>query len=118
MDAAYLNKVNLQSKADTLFGEINFLKQVFEMVSSVLMRNPCRSHLTGDLGCKRGRPEMQRCPLGAPFPSHLDSVSLELSIPSNACAHDSWMGALEVGGRESPTVGEGEADPTSIWEMR
>ncbi|XP_066209630.1 keratin, type II cytoskeletal 1b [Saccopteryx leptura] len=30
VDAAYINKVNLQSKVDILFGEVNFLKYLFE----------------------------------------------------------------------------------------
>ncbi|XP_047723620.1 keratin, type II cytoskeletal 1b-like [Prionailurus viverrinus] len=31
VDAAYMGKVDLQSKADALFGEVNFLKYLFEM---------------------------------------------------------------------------------------
>ncbi|XP_019515289.1 PREDICTED: keratin, type II cytoskeletal 1b [Hipposideros armiger] len=31
VDAAYMNKVDLQSKVDALFGEVNFLKQLFEI---------------------------------------------------------------------------------------
>lgn len=55
VDAAYISKVNLQSKVDVLSGEVNFLKHLFEMVSSVLMRNPCLfSYLTRSMGCKRG----------------------------------------------------------------
>ncbi|XP_054983387.1 keratin, type II cytoskeletal 1b [Sorex araneus] len=30
VDAAYMNKVDLQSKVDTLFGEVNFLKYLFD----------------------------------------------------------------------------------------
>ena len=50
MDSAYLSKVDLQSKADTLLEEVDFLKYLFqsvseylkyfyEMMSSVLIRN-------------------------------------------------------------------------------
>lgn len=41
VDSAFMNKVDLQSRVDSLFGEVNFLKQLFEIVSSILIRNPC-----------------------------------------------------------------------------
>lgn len=47
VDAAYMSKVDLQSKMDVLFGEVNFLKYLFQTVSSVLTGNPSLfSHLT------------------------------------------------------------------------
>ena len=48
VDAAYMSKADLESKVNVLFGEISFLKYLFEMVSSVLMRNPSlSSHVIG-----------------------------------------------------------------------
>lgn len=51
VDASYMSKVDLQSKADILFEEVEFLKCLFQlvsdylnylyaMVSSILLRNP------------------------------------------------------------------------------
>lgn len=71
-----MSKVDLESKVNVLFGEISFLKYLFDMVSSVLMRNSSlSSHVTR--GCWRWRPETQHDPLGTPLPSHLSSVELE-----------------------------------------
>lgn len=39
VDAAFMSKSDLQSKVDTLYGEINFLKYLFDTVSAVL-RSP------------------------------------------------------------------------------
>lgn len=72
------------------------------------IRNPCLfSHLTSCTGCKVGRPETKHCPLGN---SHLN--------PLKPSAQDSWMGALEMGGRESPEGGGGEVGTTCVWEIR
>lgn len=40
VDAAFMGKSDLQSKVDTLYGEVNFLKYLFDTVSSVLRRSP------------------------------------------------------------------------------
>lgn len=110
-----MNKVDLQSRVDSLFGEVNFLKQLFEIVSSILIRNPCLfSYLTWGTGCERGRPETQGCLLGTPLPSHLNSVDQESAVLLTLSTYDSWMGVLEKGGVESPEVGEGETIPTSV----
>lgn len=52
-----MSKVDLESKVNVLFGEINFLKYLFETVSSVLARNI--SFLTGHKGY--GRLEGEAC---------------------------------------------------------
>lgn len=45
VDAAFMGKSDLQSKVDTLYGEVNFLKYLFDTVSSVLRRSPLLSPL-------------------------------------------------------------------------
>jgi hypothetical protein len=40
VDAAFMGKSDLQSKVDTLYGEINFLKYLFDTVSEIPRRNP------------------------------------------------------------------------------
>lgn len=40
VDAAFMDKSDLQSKMDILYGEIDFLKYLFETVSAVLRRSP------------------------------------------------------------------------------
>lgn len=40
VDAAFMGKSDLQSKVDTLYGEVNFLKYLFDTVSSFLRRSP------------------------------------------------------------------------------
>ena len=55
VDTAYLQKVDLQSKADVLSGEVNFLKYLFEMVSS--QGTLLFSHLIRHMSCKTGWPE-------------------------------------------------------------
>lgn len=84
VDAAYMSKVDLESKVNVLFGEISFLKYLFEMVSSILMRNPSlSSYVTKGMGCWRGRHETQHDPLGTPLPSHLNSgTGVSLPTPS------------------------------------
>lgn len=45
VDAAFMGKSDLQSKVDTLYGEINFLKYLFDTVSAVPRRNHFSSHI-------------------------------------------------------------------------
>lgn len=40
VDAAFMGKSDLQSKVDTLYAEVNFLKYLFDTVSAVLRRSP------------------------------------------------------------------------------
>ena len=109
MDSAYLSKVDLQSKADTLLEEVDFLKYLFqsvseylkyfyEMMSSVLIRNLSLFYICqGVWDVRGGKSDTQPYPLGVPLPSHLKSAGLEsesfqppkLRIPG---------GALEMGG--------------------
>ena len=108
MDSAYLSKVDLQSKADTLLEEVDFLKYLFrsvseylkyfyEMMSSVLIRNLSLFYICqGVWDVRGGKSDTQPYPLGVPLPSHLKSAGLEsesfqppkLRIPG---------GALEMG---------------------
>lgn len=65
VDSAYLSKVDLQSKADTLLEEVDFLKYLFqsvsqylkyfyEMMNSVLIRNPSLLYICQGVWAVRG----------------------------------------------------------------
>lgn len=43
VDAAYLNKVDLEAKANSLTDEINFLQMLFEAVRSCMCLSPSMS---------------------------------------------------------------------------
>lgn len=43
VDAAYMNKVELEAKVDALQDEINFLRAVYEAVSSILYFWPTKT---------------------------------------------------------------------------
>lgn len=109
-----MSKVDLQSKADALFGEVNFLKYLFDMVSSVLIRNLLFPHISQRVWAVKGeglKPNMTH--LGILLPSRLHSVGLE-STPQ-APVLRFLGGVLEVGGRESPKGGDGAA-LDSTWK--
>lgn len=98
-----MSKADLESKVNVLFGEINFLKCLFEMVSSVFMGNPSlSSHVTKGVGCWRGSPQTQDDPLGTPLPSHLHSVGLESASQPPVLR---FLGAGAGGGRQGESRG-------------
>lgn len=83
VDAAYMNKVDLQSKVDTLFGEVNFLKYLFDTVSAVLMET-LFSHPFFPKGQGWGRRSLEPASFtfySSPLYSPLDDFSCLYRIP-------------------------------------
>ena len=98
-----MSKVDLESKVNVLFGEINFLKYLFETVSSVLARNiSLSSRVTRGMGGWRGRPATQHDPLGTPLLSHLNSVGLGTASPPPVLG---FLGVGARGGRQRESRG-------------
>ena len=103
MDSAYLSKADLQSKADTLLEEVDFMKYLFqsvseylkyfyEMMSSVLIRNPSLLYICQGVWDIRGGGLTSNLTPGGASPQSPQVCGPGVRIVSTPKAQDSGWG--------------------------